>query len=118
MSVLAVARMRKSHLLAVALVGALTLSVAGCGDDDDGGGGSGDRCHDGCVATIAAMCPISPDSQESCESDCRGFESGSCATEYKAFQDCAEGKAITCNTIGIPTVAGCDNQQAAFIACM
>lgn len=113
---LALARMRKSHLLTFALVGALV--GVGCGDDDDDGGGGGDRCHDGCVATIAAMCPISPDSQESCESDCRGFESGSCASEYKAFQDCAEGKTITCNALGIPTIAGCESQQNAFIGCM
>ena len=109
--------MRKSHLVVLALLAAST--GVGCGDDDDdGGAASADRCHDGCVATIAAMCPISPDSQESCESDCRGFESGSCATEYEAFQDCAEGKVISCSALGIPTVVGCESQQNAFIGCM
>jgi hypothetical protein len=126
---------------------ALGCCVVGCGDDDSGegntsgtgntsagsggsnsggsnsggssaGGGSNDRCHDGCIATLAAKCPVSPQDQATCESDCHTFETGNCATEYKAFQDCAAGKAVTCHiSFGFPTVAGCETPQGAFIAC-
>jgi hypothetical protein len=70
------------------------------------------------MLVIEAACPISPDSQESCESDCSENETGACGTEYDAFQDCAEGKGITCAAIGIPTVEGCENEQNAFITCI
>lgn len=117
--------------------------VVGCGDDDDNGGGnasgtgntaagsggsdsggsnsggsSSDRCHDGCIATLAAKCPVSPKDQATCESDCHTFETGNCAAEYKAFQDCAVGKPITCDLIAsYPIVAACETQQVAFMAC-
>jgi hypothetical protein len=115
----------------------LGCCVVGCGDDDDdsgegntsgtgnasaGNGGSSssssDRCHDGCIATLAAKCPVSPKDQATCENDCHTLETGNCATEYKAFQDCAVGKSVTCDTIvGFPVVAGCETPQGAFIAC-
>ena len=133
--------MRASFLWVLSLV--LGCCVVGCGNDDSGegntsgtgnttagsgggsssggsgtGGGSSDRCHDGCIATLAAKCPVSPKDQATCESDCRTFETGNCATEYKAFQDCAAGKPVICDAIiSIPTVAACETQQAAFIAC-
>ena len=116
----------------------LGCCAVGCGDDDDdsgegnaassggsntggsntGGSSSADRCQDGCVATLAANCPVSPKDQATCESDCHTFETGNCATEYKAFQDCAAGKPVTCNAVvGYPIVADCETPQAAFIAC-
>jgi hypothetical protein len=130
---------------AFALVAALGFgfALAGCGDDDDSSGGNAagqsntagsnnsagssntggtasghDRCHQGCVDTLKAACKLSPKDQASCESDCHELESGSCGTEYSAFQDCAEGKTISCDAnLGYPVVAGCEAQQNAFIAC-
>lgn len=107
------------------------LLVLGCclvacgGDDDDGGedntagkGNTTDRCHDGCIATLAAKCSISPKDQATCESDCHTFETGNCSTEYKAFQDCSVGEPVTCHaSFGFPVVAACETEQGAFIAC-
>jgi hypothetical protein len=135
--------MRASFPWIFALV--LGCCVLGCGDDDDdsgegntsgtgnttagsggsnsggsgtGGGSSSDRCHDGCIATMAAKCSVGPKDQATCESDCHALEAGNCATEYKAFQDCAAGKPVICDAItSIPTVAACETQQATFIAC-
>lgn len=102
-------------------------TAAGSGGSNSGGGSSGgsstgggssDRCHDGCIATLAAKCPVSPKDQATCESDCHLLETGNCATEYKAFQDCAVGKPVTCDAIAsFPVVAACETQQVAFIAC-
>jgi hypothetical protein len=95
---------------------ALGCCVVGCGDDDDDS--SSDRCHDGCIATMAAKCSVGPKDQATCESDCHALETGNCATEYKAFQDCAVGKPVICDAMtSIPTVAACETQQATFIAC-
>ena len=139
MSVLALGGMKRALVLVVALVS--SLGGVGCGgddDDDSGAGGSSGagtssagtnssggtgssgsaRCHDGCVLVLEADCPISPDSQESCEADCSDNETGACATEYDAFQDCAEGETITCSTIGIPAVEACMDEQTAFISCL
>ena len=117
---------------------ALGCCVVGCADDDDndkgntagsggsntsggsnsGGNSSTDRCHDGCVATLAVKCPVSPADQATCESDCHTFETGNCATEYDAFQDCAVGKPISCdNIIGFPIVPACETEQVAFMMC-
>ncbi|HEX2870206.1 MAG TPA: hypothetical protein VHP33_03095 [Polyangiaceae bacterium] len=132
--------MRASFPLMLSLM--LGCCVVGCGDDDSGegntsgtgnstagsgggssggsstGGGSRDRCHDGCIATLAAKCPVSPKDQATCERDCHLLETGNCATEYKAFQDCAVGKPVTCDAIAsFPVVAACETQQVAFMAC-
>jgi hypothetical protein len=132
-----------SSRLALVFALGFGLALAGCGDDDDSGGGNaagqsntagrdstagssntggtsaaGDRCHQGCIDTLKAACKLSPKDQASCESDCHDLESGSCGTEYAAFQDCAEGKTISCDAnLGYPVVAGCETQQNAFIAC-
>jgi hypothetical protein len=126
------------------LIGAVTLAMAvlvGCSDDSSSGkpsspdatagaagdatsqGGSGqvvapDRCSEGCVATLAAACSNGPSDQASCESTCHALEAGACGAEYAAFQDCAEGKAVTCGPSGIPVVEECSDAQTAFIACI
>ena len=95
------------------------LLGAGCsGDDDDAGQEKSDACHDGCVATLAAACDNGPATQAECESDCQLLESGSCASEYAALQSCAEGKSISCNAQGLPTVSACSNETAAFVGCL
>ena len=108
----------------VVLTGALLSITAACGDDDDakggtsGTGGGGSVCEEGCVATLAADCPNGPADQASCVSQCEALRTGSCATEYAAFQTCAEGKPITCGSNGIPVVEECSTEQNAFIACL
>jgi hypothetical protein len=50
---------------------------------------------------------------------CVALSEGGCATEYKAFQDCAEGEELTCDPdAGFPVVAACDAEQTAFITCL
>src|SRR4051812_16955246 len=88
------------------------LSVA-CGSDDTAA--KGDACHDGCVATVAANCASGPADQATCESDCHTLESSACKEAYEALQSCAEGKDVTCSAQGVPTVAACSNEQAAFV---
>lgn len=90
---------------------------------DAGGAGSpatgGSLCDQGCAETLKADCPNGPQSQADCVTTCEALESGSCASEYSAFQTCAEGHPITCDaTSGIPVVAACESEQGAFIACL
>jgi hypothetical protein len=106
-------------LIAVLTGAALSVTVACGGDDDEpkeAPGGS--VCERGCVATLAAMCPNSPADQASCVSTCEMLSSGPCMVEYGAFQTCAEGKPITCSSLGIPVVEACSTEQDAFIACL
>jgi hypothetical protein len=99
----------------------LSVTVA-CGGDDEsdgsGGTGGGAACDQGCEDTIAADCPNGPPDQATCVSQCKALASGTCKTEYAAFQACAEGKPITCGSNGIPVVEECSAEQAAFIACL
>jgi hypothetical protein len=83
-----------------------------------GSGGAHATCDTGCTLTIAAQCPHGPDTQEACVSTCEGLSTGACGAEYAAFQTCADGKPISCNADGIPAVAACSDEQAAFIACL
>ena len=83
-----------------------------------GSGGAAAICDSGCVATIAANCPNGPTDQAGCVNTCVTLGAGSCGTEYAAFQSCAVGKPISCNSDGIPAVAACSDEQAAFIACL
>jgi hypothetical protein len=104
-------------------------ATAGAGGDRatvNGNGGepataSGDACHDGCVATLAAACSNGPTDQASCESTCHSLATGKCGGEYVTFQSCAEGKAVSCGSgalEGLPVVTECSDEQAAFIACI
>lgn len=77
-----------------------------------------DLCQLGCVATLAAKCSNGPSDQATCEADCAALLAGTCATQYRALQTCAVGKAVTCGTTGIPVVAPCATEQTAFIACL
>lgn len=90
------------------------LAIA-CGDDDDSS--ASNACRDGCVATVAAGCENGPD-QKTCESSCKTFETGSCATQFNALRGCYEGKTITCSTSGTPTAVGCADQELAFVSCL
>lgn len=118
-------------------IACLMLSQACSSGDDDASGGAGSggstaqgtggasgtgggasKCDSGCVATIAADCPNGPTDQASCVNTCEALSTGSCAATYSAFQTCAVGKPITCNSDGIPAVAACADEQAAFIACL
>jgi hypothetical protein len=100
------------------------LVVSACGGDDDakpagsGGTGGGSVCERGCVATLAADCPQGPADQASCVSTCEMLSTGTCRVEYAAFQACADGKAITCGSNGIPVVEECAAEQSAFIDCL
>ncbi len=131
------------RLVALAALGA-ALGLLACGDDDADGTGSGGSsnggsggasnggassgeggapnddtlCSRGCVETLAAECQNGPTSQAECESDCEALAAGSCGTEYRAFQECAEGEAISCSASGLPTVAACSEEQQAFIECL
>lgn len=90
-------------------------------DDTGGASGSGNgesSCDSGCAATIAAHCPHGPTDQAGCVGDCEVLLASTCAAAYSAFQTCAVGEAITCNSDGIPAVAACADEQAAFIACL
>jgi hypothetical protein len=90
-------------------------------DDTGGAPGAGDSestCDSGCAATIAAHCPHGPTDQAGCVGDCEVLLASTCAAPYSAFQTCAVGEAITCNSDGIPAVAACADEQAAFIACL
>jgi hypothetical protein len=121
--------------LAAAFVAALGLFA--CGDDDDGddtgsggssnGGSSNGEsgaagtdtlCNRGCVETLAADCENGPTSQGECEADCEALAAGSCGTEYRAFQQCADGETISCSSSGLPSVSACANEQQAFIDCL
>jgi hypothetical protein len=107
-------------LFAVALA-PVTLACGGDDDSKDGSGGTGGGstiCERGCVATLAANCPIGPPDQASCVSTCESYSTGDCKEEYGAFQTCAEGKPITCNATGIPFIEACAAEQNAFIACL
>ncbi len=103
---------------AVLSVALLSLTAA-CGGDDDEPKPKDESalCEQGCVDTLAANCPNSPADQASCVSTCKTFSTGTCKAEYAAFQACAEGKAITCSSVGIPVVEECTAEQNAFIAC-
>jgi hypothetical protein len=101
------------------LTGALLLVTVACGGDDDPKDETGGPsvCERGCVATLAAMCPVAPPDQQSCVSTCQELSNGPCKTEYAAFQTCADGKPITCGSSGFPVVEECSAEQSAFIAC-
>ena len=101
------------------LTGVLFLVTVACGGDDDPKDETGGPsvCERGCVATLAAMCPVGPADQRSCVSTCQELSNGDCKTEYAALQTCADGKPITCGSSGIPVVEACSAEQAAFIAC-
>ena len=102
--------------------GATSSAGEAAGGAASGQGGTGAStgvlCKRGCEATLAADCPNGPPSQAQCESDCQGLSSGSCADEYGTFQACADGEPVTCGSTGIPVVAACADEQAAFIACL
>lgn len=99
-------------------ISCVCLAVGCSSDDSNGGSAGGDSCHDGCVATVAAKCSNGPTDQASCESDCNALLSGACGAQFKAVQSCAVGKIISCDASGNPKIAGCDSQQAAFLACI
>jgi hypothetical protein len=95
-----------------------TGSGGGAGADGSGGGSDG-LCEAGCVATLEADCDNGPSDQEGCVAVCKGLGSGNCGAEYGVFQDCAEGKAVTCDDeSGIPIVEACASEQDDFIACI
>jgi hypothetical protein len=125
--------------LGVAVAVSCALAAWGCGNSDQGSGtpaaagdGSGimtgaggdaatttaDKCHDGCIETLAAKCSAGPTDQASCESTCHSLETGKCGSEYATFQSCAEGKPLTCSAQGLPAVATCSDEQTAFVACL
>src|SRR6185436_4208574 len=115
----------------------LSFAVCGCSGDDKsdpaaaGGDGTanmngdagsptttGDPCHTGCIDTVAANCSNGPADVASCENTCNALSAGTCGGEYATFQSCAEGEAITCSAQGLPIVAACSDEQAAFVACI
>jgi hypothetical protein len=67
---------------------------------------------------MAANCSNGPATQAECESDCNSQSSGKCASQYSSLQGCAASKPVTCDADGQPTIAGCDNETSAFIACL
>ena len=127
--------------LALSLV-VVPLLAFSCGDDDDavgdGGAGNGSQagsaagsgsttdagqvrsgaCELGCEATIIADCEMGPKTQLQCETDCERLRTGECGTEYRAYMDCGEGKRVTCDAMGLPTIAACADERSAFIACL
>jgi len=78
----------------------------------------GDKCHDGCIETLAAKCSNGPTDQAGCEATCHSLETGPCGSEYATFQACAQGKALSCSAQGLPTVAACADEQTTFVACL
>jgi hypothetical protein len=106
----------KSQLRARLLV-LLILGVVACSSSSDDTSTS-DFCKQGCVATIAAKCSNGPADQATCESDCNGLQTSACGSQYKAVQSCSQGKAVTCDASGNPTVSGCDSELLAFVACL
>lgn len=140
-NVISIVRMKLAALSLLALVG---LTLVACSDskckcDDEAEGAAGqdsggtvsdpmsgsagqaatsDACHDGCLETVAAKCDNGPADQATCESDCHALETGDCGSEYQTLQTCAEGKVISCSAQGLPTVAACSDEQAAFVACL
>jgi hypothetical protein len=107
------------RVLIAAFIVALVSVTSACGDDDEPTPDSGKAiCERGCAATLAANCPNSPPDQASCVSTCQSYRTGRCKAEYLPFETCAEGKPITCSSIGIPVVAECMTEQNAFIACL
>jgi hypothetical protein len=121
--------------LAVAAALAAVLGLSACGDDEDddtssggtsnggtsngesGATGTGTLCSRGCVETLAAECENGPTTQAECETDCEALAAGSCGTEYRAFQACAEGEAISCSSSGLPSVEACADEQEGFVDC-
>lgn len=103
-----------------------SLAAWGCGGEstrsDEPQGEQPDEddvfCEEGCEATLAAQCPVGPDTQAECEQDCRSFASGPCRTEYVALRECADGKTLTCSSLGLPSVPGCEAEQNAFAMCL
>jgi len=95
-----------------------TGGASGSGSGASGAGGGASTCDSGCAASIAAHCPNGPTDQTGCVRDCKALSAGTCAAPYAAFQTCADGEPITCNSDGIPAVEACADEQAAFIACL
>jgi hypothetical protein len=71
------------------------------------------------MATLEADCDLGPTDQAACVATCESLSVGSCSQEYEAFRDCSVGEDVSCDgTIGIPIVAACASEQAAFIECI
>jgi hypothetical protein len=115
----------------------LTASAVACGgDDDDDGTGLGaagstsgtshdsgapmrsGACELGCEQTIIARCAMGPDTQLQCETDCERLRTGACGSEYRAYMACGDGKRVTCDDMGLPIVAACEDERSAFLACL
>ncbi len=101
----------------------------GAGGNTSTGGGTGaslgggtsastESCESGCRATMSADCSNGPPSQEVCVLDCEALSASNCGTSFLALQACAEGEVVTCSTEGLPVVAACAAEQAAFVACL
>ena len=102
-------------------------SETGAGDTSAGSAGSTGTsgatppeptCQAGCTATLAADCQNGPASQDVCEMDCEELLAGMCSSEYQAWLQCGAGGSVTCDSNGLPTVEGCEDEQAVFFACI
>ena len=113
-NVISLGGMKATFRLLVLLVCAWL--VASCSSNDSQS--TSNFCHDGCVATMAAKCSNGPKDQASCESDCNALETSACSSQYRAVQTCSQGKPVTCDADGKPTVSGCDAQFLTFVACL
>lgn len=76
-------------------------------------------CEEICSATLAGMCPAGPPDQAACVSGCMDIMGGPCALAYSEVRACAgQGATITCDTMGRPTVIGCEKQFTALYECL
>ncbi len=115
-------RMKSLSICALGLVVLSTLASCSSKGGANSGtpapdSGTSDICQVGCVATIAAHCSNGPTDQSSCVGTCEALRTGTCSTQYVALQNCAEGKAITCDSTGMPVIDACATEQSTFIVC-
>jgi hypothetical protein len=111
--------------------GAQVLLICGalftfaCSDDGSNGsqnsndGGALPQCSDVCTSIMAAQCPNGPPTQSECTTLCQQFRTGACAGPNQTLFDCAgRSPNFVCDAQGFITVAGCETEYSALIACV
>jgi hypothetical protein len=78
---------------------------------------SKDPCSEFCAARVSAGCAGGPASQAVCESDCRMTLAGPCDNEYSDLIQCAEGQAVSCESMQ-PRVLACVTEEEDLASCI
>lgn len=111
--------LRLSLLVLIACGGSSSDDTQTTDDTQTDTGGTDGGCETGCVATLAADCPVGPTSRAGCVADCEMLLAGACQTAYEALLACGETSAVSCDpTYGFPIIDDCPDEQSAFLACL